>query len=322
MKKLIQLFLTLTILFTLSCDDSLNPYGELKERFVLNCIIRADTTFQTATLSKSYQPIGINPYDYNDDNAITNAKIRIWNKDKVTLLRDSSVTRPDGDQYSKPYRVYYSNNFSPEPASLLEIEAILPDGRKLTSSANVPASVTMSKLNSDDIIDGKKSFLKFVWQSGQRDPVFIPKLIIHYFRDDPDGRKKGTAIVPLNYQKFGNEYIPNYPKPSNDYAYSVDAETLNKAMELISGNDNNKARYIILSCILEVISLDPDLSSFYNASSRERDVYSVKLDETDFTNIKGGYGVFGVYTSAKWVARFKHAYIRSFGYTPGLSDPI
>lgn len=322
MKRLFQLFLLLPLLIILSCDDSLNPYGELKERFVLNCIIRADTTFQTATLSKSYQPVGVNPYEYTDDNAIQNATIRIWNKDKVTRLRDSIVSRPDGDQYGKPFRVYYSNNFSPEPASFLEIEAILPDGRKLTSSANVPASVTMSKLQSDDIIDGKKNFLKFVWQSNQKDPVFIPKLIIHFFRDDADGRKKGVAVVPFSYEKFGNEYIPNYAKPSNDYAYSVDSETLNRAMELISGDDKNKGRYIILSCILEVISLDPDLSSFYNASSRERDIYSVKLDETDFTNIKGGYGVFGVYTSAKWVARFKHTYIRSFGYTPGLSDPI
>lgn len=96
--------------------------------------------------------------------------------------------------------------------------------------------------------------------------------------------------------------------------------TVNQAMELISKGDPNKSNYIILSCIAEVLSLNEELSFYYNATARDRDIYSVKLDETDFSNIENGYGLFGVYMRTYHVMRFSHDYIRSFGYEPGLTD--
>jgi len=62
------------------------------------------------------------------------------------------------------------------------------------------------------------------------------------------------------------------------------------------------------------------LSKYYNSTNRSLDTYSVKLNETDYSNITNGYGIFGAYVRKYAGIRFTHAYIESFGYTPGVSD--
>lgn len=316
-------FLTLLLVITsMSCDDQLNPYGDFKERYVLNCIIRGDTTFQIATLTKSYTSGDFDPYSATNDPSVKNSLIRIWNKEKVALLRDTTIERPPENLYKTPYTVFYSKDFQPEANSLLEIEAILPNGKRLVSTAKIPAAIDIADVISDKLIPpANKDFLKVQWLSSQKDAVFITRLAIYYFKHEGGVKTRNIATIPINYVQFNDEWIPNLPKPTSDFSYTVDMSTVNKAMELISQGDPNKEKYEILSCIMEVLSLDENLSVYYNSTARGRDIYSVKLDETDFSNINGGYGIFGVYMRDYHVLWFTHNYIRSFGYIPGLTDP-
>ncbi len=321
MKNIISLFIIIIVLT--SCEENFNPYGELKDRYVLNCIIRGDTTFQTVTLTRDYQVENFNPFSNTEDVNIKNALIRIWNgNDKVTLLRDTTIERPAGDKYKTPYIVFKTNEMMPNPKTPIEIEAILPNGKRLTSIANVPDAINITDAFSDKIIppvDNKK-YIKVSWFTNEKNPVFLVRLAIYYFKHENGVKTRNLMIVPLNYIQYQNEWIPNYPKPITEQAYSVDMNTINKSMELIAKDDPNKSNYEILSCILEVLSLDSELRKYYFATARNRDIYSIKLDETDYTNINGGYGVFGVYMKTFWVLRFTHQYINSFGYTPGLTD--
>jgi len=319
MRKKIFILLCLILL---SCDESLNPYGEFKEKYVLNCVIRADTTFQIAMLTRSYTSNNFDPYSDSTDHSIDGALIRIWNgKDIVAVFKDTLIERPEGDKYKTPYKVYYTNNFKPLPNSTVEIEAILPNGKKLKSSSVVPDEIMFNKEKCDTIIPEKnKDYIKIGWSSNQKNPVFVTRLAIYYFKHDKGKKVRGIADIPLNYVLFNGEYVPDYPKPTSDFIYSVNLDVINKTMELISKGDPVKSNYEILSCIAEVLSLDENLSYYYNSTARGRDSYSVKLDETDYSNIQGGYGVFGVYNKSYWVIRFKHDYIRSFGYIPGLTE--
>jgi hypothetical protein len=323
MKILKNILIVCSIVFVIySCEEDFNPYGELKERFILNCIVRGDSNFQTATLTKSYTSENFDPYSSTNDPSIRNAIIRIWNKNNVAILKDTIAERPEGDLYKTPYTLFYTNKLKPDPNSLIEIEALLPNGKRLTSTANIPSVVTVTDILSDKKIPpDNKNFIKISWESDQKDAVFITRLAIYYFKHEGGQKTRNIAIVPINYVKFGNEWIPNNPKPTSDKSYAVEMETINKAMELISIGDPNKDRYEILSCIMEILSLDENLSLYYNSTARGRDIYSVKLDETDFSNIRGGFGIFGVYMRDYHVLRFTHAYINSFGYIPGLVDP-
>ncbi|MEW6195045.1 MAG: DUF4249 family protein [Bacteroidota bacterium] len=309
------------IVLTLSCEENFDPYGDLANRYVLNAIIRGDTTFQTVTLTRSYSAGNFDPYSNTEDPAIKNAIIKLWNGDKVAILKDTTIDPPEGSQYNKPYTVFYTNNFQPDPNSQVEIEAILPNGKRLTSLADVPAQIRIyTSQSSDRIPPTDDNEIKIMWTSEQANPVFIIRVAIYYFKLVDGVRQRNVLTIPVDYVKYGEEYIPNYPKPLSKDNYILNMSTVNQAMELISKDDPNKSNYIILSCIAEVLSLNEELSFYYNATARDRDIYSVKLDETDFSNIENGYGLFGVYMRTYHVMRFSHDYIRSFGYEPGLTD--
>ncbi len=325
MKNFIKLIFGFAIFIAfVSCEDNVNPFGDLEEKYVLNCVIRGDSTFQTATLTKSYQVTNGDPYSIIDDPAVKGATIRIWNQnDKVTVLRDTTISEPEGSNYKKPYTVFYTNDFQPAENSSVEIEAILPDGKKLRSTALVPAKILIRESQSTGQIppkEGDKIYVK--WESAQKQPLFVIRLAIYYFKHEDGVKKRNVLTVPLYYTNYAGEFIPINPKPQSELSYEVSMETISKAMELISKGDANKGRYEILSCIAEVLSLNEELSFYYNGTIRGNDHYSVKLDETDFSNIENGSGLFGVYMRSYFVIRFKHSYISSFGYIAGLADVL
>jgi len=324
MKKVIYSVPLVLILFLFnSCDENLNPYGDFKEEYVLNCIIRGDTTFQTATITKTYMVDNYDPYSYTEDTSVKDAKVWLWNLDNVAIMRDTTLSQSPNSKYDRPYTYYRTDSFQPEGNSLVEIEALLPNGKRIKSSAKVPARVTMNRQNSSDRIPPvENNYIKIVWSSDQKDPVFIVRVGIYYFHTENGVRTRKIKIVPLNYVEYNNDFVENFPKPQNESAYGVDMATINRAMQLISAGENDKSKIEILSCIVEVISLNEELSFYYNATARSRDLYSVVLDESDFSSIGGGYGIFGIYMKSRYVIRFTHEYIRSFGYTPGLSDVL
>jgi hypothetical protein len=321
MKKLFSLAAIIsTLVISYSCNDNFDPYGDFKDLYVLNCVVRGDSTFQSATLTRDYRVDNFNPYSNTTNETVKGAIIRIWSgKDKVTILRDTTIQRPAGDLYQSPYTVYYSNNFQPDPGTTIEIEAILPNGKKLTASTTTPEDIVMG--TQETLIPSTtRNYLKYTWYSNQKNPVFITRLGIYYFKIENGQKVRHIAVVPESYSEYNGTWIPIYPKPITEEARTVDLGIFKKTMELISDGDQNKSNYIILGCILEVLSLDSGLSTYYNATARSNDIYSVKLDETDNTNITGGYGLFGVYNRTYSVGFLTHDYIKSFGYTPGLEE--
>ena len=308
-----------TVLFY-SCNENLNPYGEFKDQYVLSCVVRADTSFQVAYLTKNYVTQDFNAYSNTVDPAIKNATIRIWNgDDTVAIMRDTSIARPAGSSYQTPYSAYYTKNFKPSPNSVISIEALLPNGKRLTSTSTVPSSIRFDAANTDTLVPpANKSYFKYAWNTYQKNPVFITRVGIYYLKDENNQKVRHDYIVPLSYTDFNGTRQPVYPSPISTTGYSVDMGVMNTAMKMLSDGDSNKSGYQILACIIEVLSLDVNLSVYYNATARGTDIYSVKLDETDYSNISGGLGMFGIYIKNQHAIRISSDYIRSFGYTPAL----
>ena len=319
-KRFFILLSVVSLILVYSCEDSLNPYGEFKEKYVLNCVIRADTNFQVSYLTKNYVTPDFNPYSNTNDPTIKNAVIRIWNgNDDVVILKDSTLIRPAGDNYKTPYSVYYTSNFKPKTNTKVEIEALLPNGKRLSSSAAVPSSVTFSGIKTDTLIPTPgQNFVRFVWNTNRKDPVFVARLGIYYYKNN-NRQTRYIYTIPLSYVNIDGKMEPVYSKPFSTLSYSVDLQTVNTAMKLLSEEVEDKSQIQILVCGIELLSLDDNLSMYYNATARSGDIYSTKLDETDYSNIQGGFGVFGIYVRNFYVIRFSKDYIRSYGFEPALS---
>jgi hypothetical protein len=67
------------------------------------------------------------------------------------------------------------------------------------------------------------------------------------------------------------------------------------------------------------MSLDPELSKYYSANNIYSEDFTVKLRQTDFSNIEGGKGIFGVYYNFSRRLVVDSVYVQSFGYRYGPS---
>lgn len=325
MKKTLIISAIIFTVFIAACNENLEPFGEANEKYVLNCVIRSDTSYQTLTLTKSYPATSYNPYDNTVDPSIRGAVIRLWEgNDKVTFFTDTTITRDSTSLYKTPFTLYQARGIQPEPNTVLEIEAVLPTGKKLKSTGTTPIKPEFKKLgqggDGDTLIPtpGKTTILsRWGLNAAPRGTVFLPRIYIVYKVPENGVLVRKMKLVPKSYFTYaGQEYAEQFGL-SNAPLAVIDMKTINRCMTEIAGNDPDKSKYIIYSLVIDVLSLDNNLSAYYNATNKNKDPFAVKLYETDYTNISGGFGVFGISYYSGSVIDISYNYVRSFGYNHG-----
>ena len=84
----------------------------------------------------------------------------------------------------------------------------------------------------------------------------------------------------------------------------------------ISEGDPDKNNYsILVNNPIKVYSLDGNLERYYSSTTQDNN-FTVRLDENDFSNITGGFGVFGSYVIKDYNLRFTPEFITELGYNP------
>ena len=314
MKRVVlnSILLFLVIIGIYSCNDVVNPNAPFRERFILNGIMRNDTSYQVVTLSHSYQPDNFDPLNYKEDPAIINAEVNIYYKAKLFHMRDTSIARTDTSRYTTPLHFYYNDQLKPEPNEDIEIDAILPNGlllQSLTTTPNVPEQHFFD-LSSDTLIPNKdRTAIKISWP-GLDGNIFAPDLYIVYFinGDATEYHKK----LPLYYNDGSDE--PIYASPSKNHMIYLDMATIEKTLFDIPPKGADRANYSVTAIRIDLLVYDKFISTYYSSIKQGLDGFTVKLDIPDYTNIKGGFGVFGSVFKTSFYIKFNFGYIKSLGF--------
>ena len=309
MKKIKILFFILIILTILSCNEDFNPYGDYQEKFAFTCILKNDDNFQTATLFKSYLTTPSDP-------SVVGADIRIWYNDSVFVFRDTSVVRTDTTRYTTPLNFYYNEHFNVDYNEFIELEVILPNGKRLRSSSFTPGRINYDNDSEVLIPPVSSNIIQFIWNSFEQGIYFLPSLTIRYKQNVNGVIIEKTKVVPIKYEDVGGEMIPIFPSPTSApiIIYNLDAVT--KALEEISEGDPNKQNYSILQKVsFSVTAFDLPASKYISSTGGSIDDLTVSVDVADYSNIEGGFGLFGSYSRREYTRlRFLQEYIESFGY--------
>jgi len=309
MKKINLILLPLLIFTFISCEEDFNPYGDYQEKFAFTCILKNDDNFQTATLFKSYLTP---PYDP----AVTGADVRVWYNDSVFVFRDSSVARTDTSRYTSPFRFYYNENFSIRNEKTIELEVLLPNGKRLRSSSVTPKAITFDNESAAIIPPTSSNILYFEWNAFKTGTYFSTKMTIRYKQNINGEIIEKTKVVPLEYVDVNGELTPIYPSPVSVPIIIYQKDAVTKALQEISEGDPNKQNYSILQKVgFNVIAYDAPLSKYMSSIGGSIDDLTVSVDVPDYSNIEGGLGLFGSYSKKNYTKlRFLQDYIESFGY--------
>jgi len=320
-KKKISFLCFLTAIILCACKEDFELYGDLNEEYVLNCILSADSTNQTATITKSYFADFANLNSVRDDPTITGTAIRISFSDSVKIFTQKIVERKDNSRYPDSATIYNTTNFTPQPSTDYIIDAHLPDGRRLRAKTRTPDPISFDLYKCDSLIPmPHKDWIGVYWEPPAEDQYVAAAYKIYYFKKENSQKVRYEKRVPVKYIKKGDAYLPYFPEPSYSPMILVEVDAFARALQEISEGDPNKENYIILAFILEVRIYDRNLTTYYAAQKEVPESFTLKVDESDYSNIEGGLGIFGSFIKQRKAVKFSHTFIEQFGYTPGLTE--
>lgn len=320
--KLIIISLLATFIFN-SCDDSVNPKSDFEEKYILSCIIRTDTTFQVATISHTYNIDGYDPITNTTDPFIKGARIKIYYNDSVYELKDTSMLRIGGGRYQTPLNFYYTNKLQPQYSLPIKIEALLPNGKLLKAESEAISLSTVFLHSTSNALppQGGASKISFNWGElnvpvNSKGIYYSPELVILYSYNSNGVKEKRQKKVPVYLLNTINGKEPVYPRiVTGIFDTNFEMEAINKAMEEISEGDPNKENYIIDKATFRLLMMDAALATYYSLQKTFLDEFSVRVNQPDVSNIKGGLGIFGSYSIKQVSVAIENNYISSFGYS-------
>lgn len=306
------LLILITVLALSSCEEDFSPVVEYNQSYSLSCIIRGDTTLQVATLFSSFD---LANGDAKSNPAYEGAELRLWYKDTVYWFKDSVVSFP---RYSdSTLKFYYLDNFQPtDEDEPLEIEALLKGGKRLKGKCTTPGRLMFNTSETSKVIPPvNTSGVNFLWETdAEVSGYYVGRLRFKYFQDINGVNVIKYKEIPLNYISNNGEFVAIYPKPSKAVSTIYDSSAVTHALEEISEGDPNKSKYKIFdTAIFEVLALDENASRYYSSTLQDNS-FTVNVNELDYTNIEGGYGVFGSINREEIEIKFVPGYLMSFGY--------
>jgi hypothetical protein len=309
MKIFKLLILHILVLTFISCEEDFNPYGDYQEKFAFTCILKNDDNFQTATLVRSYLTTPSDP-------SVIGADVRVWYNDSVFVFRDSSVARTDTSRYNTPFSFYYNKNFRVVSDKLIELEVLLPNGKRLRSSSVTPKTITFNDDSEVLISPVGSNIVQFFWNTFDTGIYFSPRLAIRYKQNVNGEIIEKIKVVPVEYVDHNGVLTPVFPSPTSSPAIVYQLDAVTKALEEISEGDPDKQNYSVLQKVsFSVTAFDLPVSKYISSTGGSFDDLTVSVDVADYTNIEGGFGLFGSYSKKNYIRlRFLQNYIESFGY--------
>ncbi len=322
MRKILFLISSLAAIIFYSCEDTIEPYGELPDGYAINLILKGDDSLQTAYISRLYQPDDFGSINQEVDPAVGGVELSLQNMltGKVYYFRDTVDNENFNPHYNSPAKYYYLADFWPEAGSWFNLSAKFPDETILTSTLTMPQTIIPDESETTRIIPGAfvdrdTVYVTAAWLNNNIKLVKARKVYFDYYIRQPTGED-------IKYRK----YLPVGDTPSAsaigsdiDISYSDRADVrrtfLNVALEEISEGNPVKGSYAIGPVTFEIMNFDEGLSEYYHADLFYNYGFTIRNNPSDFTNISGGKGFFGGYTYMKIEVPFQSNWLMdNFGY--------
>ncbi|MCL5029544.1 MAG: hypothetical protein M1480_11080 [Bacteroidetes bacterium] len=308
-------------LISLSCQEDFSPKTDFKERYILESYIDLDydrymNTQVYATVSRLYNVEGFDPSQNKIDPSVSGAEIYLNYREILYKLQEDT-NKTVITKYGTNQIYYYANLQNIYPSYNVSLTAKMPDGKVLTAQTQLLEGIQLGfSYNFDRGFTTKIN--RFLWGdaftiswNNINDHLYFPQLLIPYVKLSPSGNeKKYFYEVPYTFIKQNGRYEPVFPSFTLDNSISYDYAAIDSSMVVLL--QSGYAKYIFGYIMFQMVEMDNSLSKYYESIHGSLDQYSVNLDESVYSNVKGGLGIFGSRRTLSVSWRFDSTYAKSF----------
>jgi hypothetical protein len=286
MKRAISIIVLLSLVLA-GCNQPFEPNGPVNNTLVLYGILSSRTDTQYVRLSSTF---GVLPAP-----DIRNASVTVTGGGQVIAFRDTTVFWRDAEGAFSPTNVYVAYNAPVSGNVEYRLQASTPSG--LTASASMTAlSQPFFSLKPG----ATRGFFVLTRQFKTLSGAAILHFYLDYFVLVNNGWELHTEEVPSrSYVDAGGNDAFEYPSFSpvatlaaGGTDVSIDSTLLTIAKARVF-DKFRPAPLVYLDVRFIVTQVDDFLYDYYYLNNGAVDNSTIRLDVPDFTNIRGGYGVFG-----------------------------
>lgn len=311
------IFITIFLL-SVSCDEELLIESKFREAYVLNCVLDANSNYQIATITRTYETRDNYPLENYVDRFVSDAEVYIIKGQKKFQLMDSILTLTTESSPSVKIPFYYIKNLNNIIGNELQIIAVLPSGDTLKSYTSVPTMLLIDYSDTDKIIppsENAKSF-KVSWNTNEVGELYFdPRLKILYYTEENGVLTEHFKDVPIKYENVGGIKLARYRLPSYSTSIVFSVELFRNTLQEIANEATDKSKCYVANAILEIYTFDKYLTSYY-VGTHLMERFSIRLDEVDYYNIDGGFGIFGSFIKDNHTIAIDPRYLKSLGIEP------
>jgi hypothetical protein len=305
----LSLIVVASSLLLVACEDSFTPKGPYTDKMVVYAILSTQTDTQYVRLYTTYNPQGFNPYENSIDKAIHDATVTVTLGASSTEYRDTLVERYNKARYKDDIGAYVAYPFRAQPGKSYNLAVESQSYGSVTASLAVPDRGRLQVSNKYVLRgegDKNENLVVFVWVRYATRGY----LVRYYF--DFDVLQGGVwvrrrAEIPSGVVVIDNDHkIYDYPKlqkrittPGSVVKEEQEAVYFSRrALELALADLYAQYTYSgmrVKGAWFVLTQVEQNLYNYYMVSNGFQDAYSIRTDVPNWTNIKGGNGVFGAF---------------------------
>lgn len=301
-----------------SCDSEFNPKGSYEERVVLYSILMTRTDTQYVRLYTTYDPPAFDPQEVTNEQPIRNATVVVRQGGTAYQFRDTMVTRDDPQRYGGLVPAYVAYPFRVTGSQVYSMSVESPTHGSITASTTVPGRGDITVLN-PFVLRSPQSFNENIIISARISPPargFLLKMFIDYEVRFNQIWSPRRVEVPREVVETGEGRRFVYPQLVRRTTVPVSAGSLNAESVVFTRagyeavlqqlfNDFGSENLRFSQVVLVLTQVDENLYTYYNLANGFQDEFSIRTDQPDYSNIRGGYGVFGSMTEDSTVVSLR-----------------
>ncbi|MDP4190598.1 MAG: DUF4249 family protein, partial [Bacteroidota bacterium] len=311
-------------LFLSSCQEEFNPVSNFKDQYVVNGVINYDYAYSIFPKPSTEQNCECRVFISRSFNLVNNmAMIDSGNalirgaSVSLMLNNGTSYTLQDKDSKGNLLNYYYCKINRDIVGQQVNLSVVTSDETSLVSKTILPY-IIIPTLETEGLEAGirNRTGLKtvtFSWNPKTNVHLLFAKMIIPYYIISQN--KYSQIEVPAAIAKRGDKIEYVYPSAFSSDHYDFQFPALDSALASIGRGIKDKTDIEVVFCKLSLRGYDEELSAYYSTTNGFLDQYSLRLDENTYSNITGGLGIFGSFSTSTNEFPFDPRYIRSFGYT-------
>jgi len=296
------------LLLILGCEGPFSPKGTYRERMVVYAILTTQSDAQFVKVFATYNPPGFDPLENTTQNVVRDAVVTVSDGDSNLVYRDTIVTRIDKSRYQDDLAVYVAQPFRVLPKKSYTLTVVSQTYGRVTASLTVPDRGRVQVVNPYVLRGGGEEDESLVILAWIRYAArgFMVRFYLEYETLESGAWVTKRMEIPSRAVVVGDAKIFSYPKlerrtTSQDPALREKEEMervyfsrlayATKTSELRGQYSSDRLR--ITGAWFVLTQVESNLYAYYSIANAFQDPHSIRTDLPDWTNIEGGYGVFG-----------------------------